>query len=72
MYNYELIKSYLNGPFALLGGLAGELAHSLGALGHGVLGELSREHQLAGRLDLARRERGLGVVGNLLIERERE
>ena len=37
----------------------GELGHGLGALGHGVLGELAREHEADGRLDLAGRERRL-------------
>ena len=36
-----------------------ELGHGLGALGHGVLGELAREDEAHGRLDLARRERRL-------------
>ena len=36
-----------------------ELSDGLGALGDGVLGELTREHQSYGRLDLARRQRHL-------------
>ena len=38
---------------------ARELGDGLGALGHGVLGELAREHEADGRLDLAGRERRL-------------
>mmetsp|Transcript_12647 Transcript_12647/g.42765 ORF Transcript_12647/g.42765 Transcript_12647/m.42765 type:complete len:213 (+) Transcript_12647:28-666(+) len=41
---------------------ARELGHRLGALGHGVLGELAGEEEPHGRLDLARGERGLLVV----------
>ena len=39
----------------------GELGNSLGPLGHGVLGQLPRESQAHGRLDLARGQR-LGLV----------
>jgi len=40
----------------------GELGDSLGALRHGMLGELAREEQAHGRLDLPRRDRRLLVV----------
>ena len=36
-----------------------ELGDGLGALGHGVLGQLSGEHEAHGGLDLAGREGGL-------------
>ena len=45
---------------------AGVLGHSLGALRHGVLGKLTREHEAHGGLDLAGREGGLLVVGGKL------
>jgi len=45
---------------ARLGG--GELGHSLGALGHGMLGKLTREHQAHGGLDLTGGDGGLLVV----------
>ena len=38
------------------------LGDSLGALGHGVLGELAGKHEADGGLDLSGREGGLGVV----------
>ena len=45
---------------------ARELGDGLGALGHGVLGELAREHEADRRLDLARREgRLLGEAAQL-------
>ena len=44
-----------------LGG--GELGHGLGALGHGVLGELTGEDKADGGLDLAGRQGRLVVVG---------
>ncbi|CAL9148194.1 unnamed protein product [Musa hybrid cultivar] len=51
---------------------AGELGDRLGPLGHGVLGELTREDQADGGLDLAGRDSGLLVVageaGGLLGE----
>jgi len=57
----------LKGPFRwlerrsfLLG--AGVLGHSLGALGHGVLGELTRQQQAHGSLDLPARDGGALVV----------
>jgi len=40
----------------------GELGHGLGALGHGVLGELSGEEQSHGSLDLSGGEGGLLAV----------
>jgi hypothetical protein len=40
----------------------GELGHGLGALRHGVLGELTREHQAHSGLDLSGGEGGLLVV----------
>ena len=43
-------------------GRAGELGDGLGALGDGVLGELSREDETDGRLDLSRRDGRLLVV----------
>ena len=43
----------------LLGGVLGD---SLGAFRHGVLGQLSREHEADGGLDLAGRQSGLLVV----------
>ena len=43
-----------------------ELGHRLGALGHGVLGELTREDEADGGLHLAGRERGLLVVAGEL------
>ena len=46
-----------------LGGVRrGELGHGLGALRHGVLGELSGEHEAHRRLHLARGESRLLVV----------
>ena len=42
--------------------LLGELGHGLGALRHGVLGELSGEDQADGGLHLAGGQGGLGVV----------
>jgi hypothetical protein len=45
-----------------LSGGGGELGHSLGALGHGVLGQLTREQQADGSLDLAGRQSLLLVV----------
>ena len=47
-------------------GVGGVLGDSLGALGDGVLGELTREDQADGRLDLARREGALLVVADEL------
>ena len=41
---------------------AGELGHSLGAFGHGVLGELTREDEADRGLDLTAGEGGLLVV----------
>ena len=49
---------------ARLGGRRGVLRHGLGALRHGVLGELTREDEAHGRLDLARRQRAALVVAN--------
>ena len=43
-------------------GRAGELGDGLGALGDGVLGELSGEDETDGRLDLSRRDGRLLVV----------
>ena len=43
-----------------------ELGHGLGALRHGVLGELAREDEADGGLHLARRERRLLVVAGEL------
>ena len=43
-----------------------ELGDGLGSLGDGVLGELTREHETNGSLDLAGRESGLLVVGGKL------
>jgi hypothetical protein len=40
----------------------GKLSHSLSALGHSVLGELTREHQAHGGLNLAGGDGGLLVV----------
>ena len=45
---------------------AGELGHGLGALGHGVLGELTREHEAHSGLDLAGGDGGLLVVAGQL------
>ena len=42
--------------------VGGELGDGLGALGHGVLGELTGEHEAHGGLDLAGREGALLVV----------
>ena len=39
-----------------------ELGHGLGSLRNGVLGQLSRQNQADGRLDLARRDSRLLVV----------
>ena len=47
-----------------LGG--GELGHSLGALGHGVLGQLARQDEAHSGLDLARGHCGLLVVAGQL------
>jgi len=44
----------------------GKLGHSLGALGHGVLGKLSRQHEAHGGLDLAAGEGGLLGIGGQL------
>ena len=53
---YRSASCYSNGSERLR---ARELGDGLGALGHGVLGELAREHEADGRLDLAGRERRL-------------
>ena len=44
----------------------GELGHSLGALGHGVLGQLARQDEAHSGLDLARGHCGLLVVAGQL------
>ena len=44
----------------------GELGHGLGALGDGVLGELTGEDEADGRLDLPGRDRRLLVVAREL------
>ena len=54
-----LLRSKLTPTTNLVGG---ELGDGLGALRHGVLGELTREHQAHSGLDLSGREGGLLVV----------
>ena len=56
----HLVSSQMR--LALGGVRRGELGHGLGALRHGVLGQLSREHKTHRRLHLARGEGGLLVV----------
>ena len=51
-------------PAHSLGG--GELGHCLGALGHGVLGELTGEDEADSSLDLTARNRGLLAVAGQL------
>ena len=59
----SLVASWWRRLFCLcLLGLGGVLGDGLGALGDGVLGELSREHEADGGLDLTAREGGLLVV----------
>ena len=43
-------------------GVGGELGDGLGALGHGVLGQLAREHEANSSLDLSGGKSGLLVV----------
>ena len=54
----KLIKSETEKPVQLL--RAGVLGDGLGALGHGVLGELPGQHQAHGGLDLPGGDRGPG------------
>ena len=49
-------------PSDRLSGVGGELGDGLGALRHGVLGELTRKEEADGSLDLAGRQGGLLVV----------
>ena len=44
----------------------GELGNGLGSLGNGMLGKLTRKHETNSRLDLARAQGGLLVVGGEL------
>ena len=60
------LPSYSKASLVALGAAAQKLGDSLGTLRDSVLGELTREHQLACSLDLAGGEGSLGVVGSEL------